>query len=150
MFCILYINEVFFLDVGYPNLRVVLTRALKTGVIDLYTYTRTPPVCSFEKIWSLGLSRIYREYLGLVHCPIAVSKLYFKCHLFIALVCSLVCYHCSDHLSIGNIWIPTFLKFGFQIVWYSNGWFMSMSYVLTHTHWTYRHKKRINRHCPVL
>ena len=33
---------------GYPNLRVVLTRALKTGVTDLYTCTRAPPLCSFE------------------------------------------------------------------------------------------------------
>ena len=30
----------------------------------------------------------------------------------------------DDHLNTGNIWIPTFLKFGFQMVWYSNGWFM--------------------------
>ena len=29
-----------------------------------------------------------------------------------------------------NIWIPNFLKFGFQMVWYSNGCFCIMSYVL--------------------
>ena len=30
----------------------------------------------------------------------------------------------TDHLSTGNVWIPKFLKFRFQIVWYSNGWYM--------------------------
>ena len=34
---------------GYPNLRVELKRALKTGVRDLYTCTRAPPVYSFER-----------------------------------------------------------------------------------------------------
>ena len=41
------INVFFFLKMGYPNLRVVFTRALKTGVWDLHTCTRAPPVCSF-------------------------------------------------------------------------------------------------------
>ena len=30
----------------------------------------------------------------------------------------------TNHLNTGNIWIPNFLTFGFQMVWYSNGWFM--------------------------
>ena len=34
---------------GHPNLRVELMRALKTGVRDLYTCTRAPPVYSFER-----------------------------------------------------------------------------------------------------
>ena len=36
----------------------------------------------------------------------------------------------TDNLNTGNIGIPTFLKFKFQKVWYSNGQFMSMSYLL--------------------
>ena len=42
-------KNVFFLEMGYPNLRVELKRALKTGIKDLYTCTRTPPVDSFER-----------------------------------------------------------------------------------------------------
>ena len=34
----------FFLEMGYPNLRVVFARALKIGANSLYTYTRAPPV----------------------------------------------------------------------------------------------------------
>ena len=30
----------------------------------------------------------------------------------------------NDHLNTGNIWIPNFLKFRFQMVWYSYGRFM--------------------------
>ena len=48
LFYTLCITDDFFLEVGYPNLRVVLKRALKTGVEHLYTCTRVPPVCSFE------------------------------------------------------------------------------------------------------
>ena len=36
----------------------------------------------------------------------------------------------TNHLNIGNIWIPNFLKFGFQMVRYSNGQSMGFSYVL--------------------
>ena len=35
-----------------------------------------------------------------------------------------------DHLNTGNIWIPNFLKFGFQMVRYANGWSKAISYVL--------------------
>ena len=31
----------------------------------------------------------------------------------------------ADHLNTGNIWILSSLKFGFQMVWYSNGWFLN-------------------------
>ena len=34
----------------------------------------------------------------------------------------------NNHLNTGNIWIPYILKFGFQMVWYSNG--QSMCYVV--------------------
>ena len=33
-----------------------------------------------------------------------------------------------DHLNTRNNWIPNLLKFGFQMVWYSNGW--SIGYAL--------------------
>ena len=39
----------FFLEMGHLNLRVELRRGLKTGVRDLYTCTRVPPVYSFER-----------------------------------------------------------------------------------------------------
>ena len=43
------ISNFFFLDIGHPNLVVELERALKTGVRDLYTCTRAPPVYYFER-----------------------------------------------------------------------------------------------------
>lgn len=49
---------------GYPNLRVVFTRALKTGVEHLYTCTRTPPVYSFERGCSLGTYEQFKTLLG--------------------------------------------------------------------------------------
>ena len=36
----------------------------------------------------------------------------------------------NDHLNTGNFWIPNFLKFRFQMIWYSNGGWMCLSFVL--------------------
>ena len=50
------------LEMGHPNLIVELRRALKSGIRDLYTCTRSPPVYSFEREMVEGLTIILKLF----------------------------------------------------------------------------------------